>query len=148
EISGLWWQDNRLTPREQALKVLTMASIVEKEAKRDQDRAKIASVFVNRLEKNMPLQSDATIHYFLDDWSRPLTKKDTQRDSPYNTYKNTGLPPAPICNPGRKSMVAAMRPEKTDYIFFISQPDGSIKFTTNHRDHVNLKNEMKRNGDL
>jgi len=79
----------------------------------------------------------------IDNWSRPLTRDDLQTDSPYNTYKNTGLPPAPICNPGEKSMRAALQPADTDYLFFMSLDDGSMIFNKTHRDHVNLKNKLK-----
>lgn len=139
-----WWQDETVGQQKRLHNVVVLASIIEKEVKRDEDRAKVASVFVNRLKKNMPLQSDATIHYAIQDWNRPLTKKDLEMDSPYNTYKNPGLPAAAICNPGEASLRAAAMPEDTSYVFFITMPNGETRYSTTHDEHVKLKQEMKR----
>lgn len=144
KINGLWWQDSALALKEQTWRVTILASIIEKEAKRDADRPLVASVFVNRIKKNMPLQSDATIHYFTNDWSHPLTKDDLEKESLYNTYKHTGLPPAPICNPGLKSLEAAFQPAKSDYLFFMTKSDGSAEFTSTLNEHINLKNQIKK----
>lgn len=99
--------------------IITLASIVEKEAKLPEERPLVASVFINRIKKGMKLQSCATVEYILG-FSKPkLTEKDLQIDSPYNTYLYSGLPPGPICNPGRDSILAALKPAKTKYLYFV-----------------------------
>lgn len=97
---------------------LITASLVEKEAKKEVDRPKIASVIYNRLNKNMPLQIDATILYVIGHKAK-LYNKDLAVKSPYNTYLNKGLPPSPICNPGTKSINAAIHPATTNYIYYV-----------------------------
>lgn len=98
--------------------VITTASLIEKEAGKDVDRPKIASVIYNRLNKNMPLQIDATILYVIGHKDK-LYNKDLAVKSPYNTYLNKGLPPSPICNPGIKSINAAIHPANTDYLYYV-----------------------------
>lgn len=139
-----WWQEGDSVYNEQVHKIVILASIIEKEARKDENRAKIASVFVNRLKKNMPLQSDATIHYALQDWSGSLLLKDLEVDSPYNTYKRKGLPPAAICNPGYAALKAAAMPAETDYLYFISMPDGEVKFTGDYDEFLANKREYKQ----
>jgi len=139
-----WWQDDNLIEDRQIHQVVVMASIVEKEAKRPEDRPLVASVIVNRLKKEMPLQMDSTIHYLLNDWSRPLTAEDKAIESPYNTYKHKGLPPAAICNPGRAALEAAFMPPDTTYLYFISLPTGETKFFATLEDHVKMKNDLKQ----
>ena len=114
---------------------LILASIVEKEAKLDKDRPLVASVFLNRLKVNMPLQSDATINYVLKDKKLWLSEKDLAIDSPYNTYKYQGLPPGPICNPGLKSLIAVVNAPETDYYYFLSKPDGETLFEKTLEEH-------------
>lgn len=121
--------------------VITLASIVEGEAMIDEERAIIASVYINRLKKNMKLQADPTIQFIVDESPKRLTNKDLKIESPYNTYLNFGLPPGPINNPGLKSIQAVLNPEKTDYLFFVAKGDGSHVFTKNEKDH----NEAKKN---
>ena len=116
---------NKLRDRQKELnmtteQVLNLASIVEKEAILDKDRPIIASVFYNRLEIGMPLQSDATIQYIFKERKKIVTYKDLEIDSPYNSYKNKGLPPTPISNPGIESIKATLYPEKTDYLYFVA----------------------------
>ncbi len=123
-----WWQDENLAMERQVHRIVVLASIVEKEAKRPEDQPLVASVIVNRLKNEMPLQMDSTIHYLINDWSRPITAEDKATDSPYNTYKNKGLPPAAICNPGRAALEAAFMPPDTTYLYFISLPSGETKF--------------------
>lgn len=123
--------ESRLTP----FQVLTVASIVEREAKVSSERATIASVYLNRLHAGMPLQADPTVQYAIAShdgqfaagygYWRDLTQADLDIDSPYNTYRVTGLPPGPICNPGEASIRAALQPAKTDYLYFVAQTDGS-----------------------
>jgi glycosyltransferase involved in cell wall biosynthesis len=108
-----------------------MASIVEREAKVDSERPVIAAVFYNRLEKNMELQSCATIQYALGVTKEKLYYKDLEVISPYNTYKHKGLPVGPICNPGLSTIKAAINPSKVDYLYFVLKAyngDGSHNF--------------------
>ncbi|MBZ9686705.1 endolytic transglycosylase MltG [Clostridium estertheticum] len=106
--------ENKLSIRN----IVITASLIEKEAVKDVDRPKIASVIYNRLNKNMPLQIDATILYIIGHKDK-LYNKDLVVQSPYNTYLNKGLPPSPICNPGTKSINAAIHPSKTDYLYYV-----------------------------
>lgn len=98
--------------------IVITASLIEKETVKDVDRAKVASVIYNRLNKKMPLQIDATILYIIGHKDK-LYYKDLAVKSPYNTYLNKGLPPSPICNPGTKSINAAIIPANTDYLFYV-----------------------------
>ncbi len=109
--------------------VLTMASIVEKEAETDLERPIIASVFYNRLESGMALRADPTVKYAIPNPTKRVTYSDLKYPSPYNTYLNKGLPPGPICNPGLKSILAAIHPAKTNYIYFVSNGDGTHTFS-------------------
>jgi UPF0755 protein len=115
--------------------VVTLASIVEKEAAVDSDRAIIASVFHNRLKKNMPLQSDPTSVYDLPGFSGPVMSAHLKRQSPYNTYLIRGLPVGPICNPGRKSLEAVLYPETTSFLYFVSNLDGTHRFSATNAEH-------------
>lgn len=115
-----------------------MASLVEKEVNQSSERPLVAGVFVNRLAQSMPLATDPTIIYaaLLDGrWSGAIHASDLQADSPYNTYKHTGLPPGPICNPGMASLRAAMAPAKTDYLYFVSDAAGHSRFSTDLKEH-------------
>ena len=98
--------------------IVIIASLIEKEAGKDVDRPKISSVIYNRLNKNMPLQIDATIIYIIGHKNK-LYNKDLAIQSPYNTYLHKGLPPSPICNPGIRSINAAILPAKTDYLYYV-----------------------------
>jgi UPF0755 protein len=119
---------------------IILASIVEKEAKFDEDRPLVASVFLNRLAIGMPLQADSTILYALGTHKEWLSKEDYQIDSPYNTYKYAGLPPTPICNPGLKSIMAIPDAPKTDYYYFMTTPDGKAIFSKTLSEHeANLR---------
>ncbi len=114
----------------------TLASLIEKETGRDEERGLIASVFYNRLKKKMPLASDPTVIYGLKNFSGNLTKQDLARSHPYNTYLHTGLPPGPICNPGRASLLAALKPTQTDYLYFVSKNDGTHHFSKTVEEHA------------
>jgi UPF0755 protein len=114
--------------------LLTVASLIEKEAANDDERPLVASVIYNRLRKDMPLQIDASIHYALDEPKEELALKDLKVDSPYNTYENAGLPPGPICSPGRQSMRAAIEPAETDYLYYVLKADGEEHFFTDDYD--------------
>lgn len=115
--------------------IITLASLIEKETGQDTERELISSVFHNRLQKNMKLQTDPTVIYALEDFDGNIRKKDLSIDSPYNTYKYSGLPPGPIANPGLKSILAAIYPAQTDYLYFVSKNNGSHLFSTNLIDH-------------
>lgn len=137
--------DDRLTDemREQAEKMdltiydlVTLASLVEKEARFEEDRPIIAQVFLKRLEINMPLQSDTTIQYLLDVPKEDVTYADTEIDSPYNTYQHYGLPPGPIANPGIDSLMAVLEPANTDYLYFVADRQGHNHYTKTYEEHL------------
>lgn len=124
---------------------IALAAIIEREAGAPDDRPLIGSVFANRLEQGWPLQADPTIQYALGSdpasarrfgyWKRDLTAADLNTDSPYNTYENLGLPPGPIANPGVDSILAALEPADTNYLFFFTRPDGVTLFAETLEDH-------------
>ncbi|MBS5922470.1 MAG: endolytic transglycosylase MltG [Clostridium perfringens] len=130
-------------PKEEYEKYVIVASMVEKEARDDSERAEIASVIYNRLQKGMPLQIDATVLYALGEHKDTVLYKDLKVDSPYNTYKIKGLPVGPICNPGKPSLLAAIRPAKTDYIHYLLNPSNNKHyFTNNYEDFLAKKKEF------
>ncbi|MBU4483872.1 endolytic transglycosylase MltG, partial [bacterium] len=116
-------------------KILTLASIIEKETSIPEERNLISSVFHNRLKIKMALQSDPTVIYGIKDFNGNLTKKDLQLNHPYNTYVRPGLPPGPICNPGLESIKAALWPAKSNYLYFVSKNDGSHHFSKSLSEH-------------
>ena len=119
--------------------LVTMASIVEKETAVDAERPEVASVFYNRLKRHMTLSTDPTVIYaaLLNDRYRgTIYRSDLQYDSPYNTYRNAGLPPGPISNPGRASLQAAMHPANTDYLYFVSDNQGHHRFSSTPEEHA------------
>lgn len=115
--------------------IVTLASIIEKEAISADEKPLISSVFHNRLRIGMPLQSDPTAVYGVRAFSGKVRKADIQRISPYNTYLNKGLPPGPIGNPGVDSMHAAINPAKSEYLYFVARQDGTHQFSKNLADH-------------
>ncbi|MCI1943820.1 endolytic transglycosylase MltG [Clostridium luticellarii] len=120
-------------------KIITMASIVEKEVEKPEERGKAASVFYNRLNRNMKLQSCATVLYALGVHKDKVYYKDLEVNSPYNTYKVDGLPEGPISNPGKECIIAAVNPDKTDYIYFVSKNDGTHFFTNSSEKFLDVK---------
>jgi UPF0755 protein len=116
-------------------KVIILASLIEREARVPQDRAKISSVIHNRLRRKMKLDIDATVIYALGFHKEALSFADLKVDSPYNTYRNVGLPPGPICNPGADSVLAALQPANTPYLYYVAQPDGSHIFGASYQEH-------------
>ncbi|MEW9121321.1 MAG: endolytic transglycosylase MltG [Thermotaleaceae bacterium] len=120
--------------------VITLASIIEREAKIAHERPLVSSVFHNRIEQKMLLQSCATVQYILGERKENLTLRDIEIDSPYNTYKYLGLPPKPIASPGKASIEAALYPEQTDYLFFVASKNGEHIFSKTYREHLNAKN--------
>jgi UPF0755 protein len=115
--------------------IVTLASIIEKEAVSADEKPLISSVFHNRLRIGMPLQSDPTAVYGVRAFSGKVSKADIQRQSPYNTYLNKGLSPGPIGNPGIDAVTAAMNPAKSDFLYFVARQDGTHQFSKNLADH-------------
>jgi len=116
--------------------MLILASLVESEAQADEERAVVADVFLNRLKKKMPLESCATVEYVLPERKTVLSYKDTRVESPYNTYLHPGLPPSPICSPGKASIIAALAPAGTDYLFFTARKNGTHYFSHTYAEHL------------
>jgi UPF0755 protein len=122
-----------------AHKLLTMASLIEEEATEKADRGKISSVFYNRIEEGMPLQTDPTVLYALGEHKSRTVYKDLEVDSPYNTYKVKGLPPGPIANAGLSSIEAALQPEDTNYYYFLASSNGSVYYSETLEEHNEKK---------
>lgn len=123
-----------LTPHQ----TVTLASIVETEARLPQERALVASVYLNRIRRRMLLGADPTVIYAMKlagQWNGNIRRVDLQMDSPYNTYRNPGLPPGPIANPGVASLRAAAAPASTNFLYFVARQDGSHAFSTNLNEH-------------
>jgi UPF0755 protein len=125
-------------------KVITLASIIEKETGAGEERGLISAVFHNRLKKRIRLQSDPTVIYGIEDFDGNLTKKHLKTRTPYNTYMKYGLPPGPIANPGRAAIEAAINPEKEDYLYFVSRNDGTHYFSRSLREHNNAVNVYQK----
>ena len=117
--------------------VVTLASIIQGEAVKKTEMNMISSVYHNRLVKNMLLQADPTIQYIIPGKNRRLWNKDLKVNSPYNTYIHKGLPPGPISNPGLSALIAAVNPEKSDYLYFVSDAEGGHMFSKTIREHKN-----------
>jgi len=130
-----YWESNKQKTKFGLHEILTLASIIEKEAQKPEERSVIASVFYNRLKIGMPLAADPTIKYALENPSKKVFYDQLNVKSPYNTYKVRGLPPGPICNPGLASIKAALFPAKTEYLFFVAKADGSHAFSKTWQQH-------------
>ena len=115
--------------------ILTLASMIEKEAAIPRERFLVSGVYHNRLKRNMRLYSCPTVIYAIKNFDGNLTKRDLERYTPYNTYLIRGLPPGPICNPGKEAIVAALYPATTEYLYFVSKNDGSHHFSSTFKDH-------------
>ena len=124
--------------------IITLASVIEKEAQSKSERPRIASVFHNRLKQKWRLQADPTVLYALGNPKRLLTRADLSVDSPYNTYKHRGLPPGPIANPGIDSIIATLRPEKTDYFYFVAIGKGKHHFSKTLSEHNRMIRKIRR----
>jgi UPF0755 protein len=124
--------------------VVTLASIVEKETARPEERPLIAAVFLNRLKRGMRLESDPTVIYGMKDFDGNLTRKDLEKPTPYNTYQIKGLPPGPIASPGQASIEAVLYPSEESYLYFVSKNDGSHHFSRTLKEH----NQMVRRYQL
>lgn len=131
-----WAQRDRDLPLHEPYEGLILASLVEKETARDEERARIAGVFVRRLQKRMRLQTDPTVIYGLGaGYNGNISRRDLVQDNPYNTYTRGGLPPTPIALPGAASLHAAMHPEPGDSLYFVARGDGSHEFSSSLADH-------------
>ena len=122
----------------QAQQVVTMASIIEKETAVAEERPLVASVYYNRMGKKMAMQADPSVIYaemLQGSYQGALHHADLQDNSPYNTYRHTGLPPGPIGNPGKSSLEAAMHPAETDYFYFVSDGNGHHRFAQDLEEH-------------
>ena len=141
-------RDNSL-PYKSKYEALVIASLIESEASLDQERSLIASVFVNRIRKNMRLQSDPTVKYGLEKLHKlkikTIKKSHLKIDHPWNTYTRNGLPVTPICNPGKSSIIAALNPLNSDYLYFVADKKGGHFFAKNLREHNKNINYLKRN---
>lgn len=128
-------------------KWVTIASIVEREGQMNEELPKISGVINNRLEIGMPLQVDATIQYLRGEQKARLLYKDLEVDSPYNTYKVKGLPPGPISSPGEAALQAALKPEKHDYLYYVTRKDGTKLhyFSKTYKEHLALKSKSEKN---
>ena len=135
-LAAIWSDRAPDTPLKSVDDALVLASIVEKETGTPADRGRVAGVFANRLRVGMPLQSDPTVIYGLGEaFDGNLRKRDLLADTPYNTYTRAGLPPTPIAAPGLASLRAAVRPEPTKALYFVSRGDGSSEFSETLADH-------------
>ncbi|MCO5122917.1 MAG: endolytic transglycosylase MltG, partial [Rhizobacter sp.] len=144
-LAAAWEARAPDTPLRSAEEALTLASIIEKETGVATDRAKVAGVFTNRLRLNMPLQTDPTVIYGLGaSFDGNLRKRDLLADTPYNTYTRTGLPPTPISMPGKASLEAAVRPERTKALYFVARGDGSSEFSDDLAAHNRAVNQYQR----
>ena len=129
------WQNRTDDTLKSAQDALILASIIEKETGFGPERGKISSVFINRLRQGMRLQTDPTVIYGLTAFDGDLTRAHLRQVTPYNTYRNKGLPPTPICNPGLASIEAALNPESTTFLYFVAQGNGKSYFSTNLQEH-------------
>ena len=132
----LWEEREKDLPYKNAYEALTMASIIEKETGRADERSTIAGVFVRRLQKDMKLQTDPTVIYGVGpEFDGNITRKHLRTDTPYNTYTRKGLPPSPIAMFGEASLKAALHPAKGDALFFVAKGDGSHYFSATYKEH-------------
>ena len=130
--------------KEEFYKKLIMASIIEREAVKEDEKPLIASAFYNRMKKGMTLSSDATVNYLYDYSKKRIYYKDLEIDSPYNTYKYKGLPPSPIANPDIKSVEAAYNPSDTKYLFFVAKGNGYHYFSKTYEEHLEFQRKNRQ----
>ncbi|MBQ7704255.1 MAG: endolytic transglycosylase MltG [Selenomonadaceae bacterium] len=123
--------------------LVTLASLVEKEVRYDEDRPVVAQIFLKRLKMEMPLQSDATLQYLMDAPKEDVSIEDTKIESPYNSYQNAGLPPGPVANPGTAAIEAVLYPADTDYLYFVADREGHNHYSYSYEEHLNLVNQYR-----
>ncbi|MCB5308982.1 endolytic transglycosylase MltG [Yersinia massiliensis] len=135
-VDEIWQGRDKSLPYKMPGELVTMASIIEKETAVNEERTKVASVFINRLRMGMRLQTDPTVIYGMgDNYNGNISRKDLDTPTPYNTYVISGLPPTPIAMPGLASLTAAAHPAKTAYLYFVADGKGGHTFTTNLASH-------------
>ena len=141
-----WQQREPDLPLKSAYEALILASIVEKESAIAEERPLIAGLFINRLRKKMRLQTDPTVIYGIENYDGDIRFRDLRKDTPYNTYTRSGLPPTPIALPGREAIHATLHPDKTEYLYFVAYGDGSGRheFSTNLKDHEKAVDRYQR----
>jgi len=146
-LDQAWAARDPALPLKTPYEALILASIVEKETGRAEDRGLVASVFANRLRVGMPLQTDPTVIYGLGpDFDGRLRRKHLGTDHPWNTYTRGGLPPTPIAMPGPDALLAAVKPQQSDYFYFVARGDGSSQFSRTLNEHNQAVNRFIRNG--
>ena len=145
-LQSEWAKREEKLPFKTPYEALTMASIVEKESAIAEERPLIAGLFVNRLRKGMRLQTDPTVIYGIKNYDGNIRYRDLRKDTPYNTYTRSGLPPTPIAMPGREAIHATLHPDKTKYLYFVAYGDGSGKhqFSKNLKDHEKAVDKYQR----
>lgn len=138
-VAEAWAQRDADTPLQTVQQLVTLASIVEKETGKPEERARVAGVYINRLRKGMLLQADPTVVYGITLGQAPLGRAllyaDLDKVTPYNTYRVVGLPPTPITNPGKAALMASARPEKHDYLYFVADGTGGHRFAATLEEH-------------
>jgi len=145
QLNAVWGQKDAALPLKTPYELLILGSIVEKETGRSSDRSLVAAVFVNRLNLNMPLQTDPTVIYGIGpQFDGNLRKADLRKDSPYNTYMRKGLPPTPIAMPSKESLQAVINPAKSDAIYFVARGDGSSHFSKTLKEHESAVDQFQR----
>ncbi|MBU3626665.1 endolytic transglycosylase MltG [Polynucleobacter sp. JS-Safj-400b-B2] len=145
QLSQIWDQKEGGLPLKTPYELLVLASIVEKETGRTSDRNLVAAVFVNRLDRGMPLQTDPTVIYGIGPkFDGNLRKADLRKDTPYNTYMYKGLPPSPIAMPSKESILAAAHPAKSNALFFVAKGDGSSHFSQTLKEHETAVDRYQR----
>jgi UPF0755 protein len=139
ELTAVWADRAPGLPLASPREALVLASIVERETAKPEERPRVASVYLNRLRQGMRLQADPTVAYLASNGSgvldHPLTRSELQRDDPFNTYRSAGLPPAPICSPGLDSVRAVLHPATSDDLFFVADGSGGHIFSRSYEAH-------------
>jgi len=130
------WKERAAQLQLSVHQVMTLASIIEKETGAPEERAIISSVFFNRLHRGMRLESDPTVIYGITDFDGNITRNHLKEKTPYNTYQIEGLPPGPIANPGKEAIHAALFPQQTDFLFFVSKQNGTHHFSKDMKEHL------------